>query len=423
MRPLLLLCALVSFPALLFALPPPWWTEAPTRIIDPQAAPAPLSPVNLGQLKHVAAQAKKHLDTVYGSYGGAGSEIDALVAAFSRDASTNAAPALLGQIKAVAKPFYTRLQAIGYDTRQNLIARGYPATWAHPTPWDPAATSETAQNNALTTLGQLKMVFSFDISADSDMDGLPTAWELAAGSNPNDPNPPTNDRDDDGLSDFEEYQLGTNPNVKDTDLDGIEDGDEVTNGTNPRVPDAPPLTIRIANGSNQNVLVGTYAHEQLIIEIANSSGSYVQGVEVQFEVLLGRGQLQKDVYSPLVSIISMITGADGRARVDFLSPSTQGVCTVRARPLTGGAADVTFNLTATVPATPRPIPANAPIGVTSIPQPDGSITITWIDSPDETEYYVLQQQADGSWKEISGRLNANVTSFTIAPPPPTSPNP
>ena len=213
MRPRLLLCALVSFPALLFAPPPPWWTEAPTRIIDSQAATAPLSPVNLGQLKHVAAQAKKHLDTVYGSYGGAGPEIDALVAAFSKDASINTAPALLGQIKAVAKPFYTRLQAIGYDTRQNLISHGYSASWPHPTPWDPAATSETAQNSALATLGQLKMVFSFNLSIDSDQDGLPDLWESASGMNGTVPNDPSEDSDEDGLTNLQEYLAGKNPNA------------------------------------------------------------------------------------------------------------------------------------------------------------------------------------------------------------------
>ena len=45
----------------------------------------------------------------------------------------------LGQLKAVAKPFYDRLKVIGYGTKQNLIDRGYPPDWQYDYPWDPNA--------------------------------------------------------------------------------------------------------------------------------------------------------------------------------------------------------------------------------------------------------------------------------------------
>ena len=67
---------------------------------------------------------------------------------------------------------------------------------------------------------------------DLDDDNLPDAWEVANGLNPADngrANPHDGqygDWDNDGLTNLEEYQLGTNPKSADTDGDGISDKDE-----------------------------------------------------------------------------------------------------------------------------------------------------------------------------------------------------
>ena len=63
---------------------------------------------------------------------------------------------------------------------------------------------------------------------DSDGDGLTDAEEYALGTNPN-----LADSDGDGLNDFDEVTLGTSPTNSDSDGDGVSDADEVANGTNP----------------------------------------------------------------------------------------------------------------------------------------------------------------------------------------------
>ncbi len=65
------------------------------------------------------------------------------------------------------------------------------------------------------------------LGGDSDGDGIPDDWEIAHGLNPNDEFDALEDPDHDGLTNLEEYQLGTDPHNRDTDGDGLSDGDEV----------------------------------------------------------------------------------------------------------------------------------------------------------------------------------------------------
>jgi sugar lactone lactonase YvrE len=73
-------------------------------------------------------------------------------------------------------------------------------------------------------------------AGDADCDGLPDQWERDHGLNPNWAGDALLDLDGDGLSNLEEYALGTDPRNRDTDGDGYGDGDEVLAGFDPRNP-------------------------------------------------------------------------------------------------------------------------------------------------------------------------------------------
>ncbi|MCB9690333.1 MAG: DUF11 domain-containing protein [Alphaproteobacteria bacterium] len=77
-------------------------------------------------------------------------------------------------------------------------------------------------------------------STDTDGAGISDGAEVIGGTDPLDvlDDDPEADRDDDGLTDLEELEIGSNPSFPDTDGDGLTDGAEVvTYGTDPLVTD------------------------------------------------------------------------------------------------------------------------------------------------------------------------------------------
>ena len=76
--------------------------------------------------------------------------------------------------------------------------------------------------------------FTIVPSTDTDLDGLPDAWEESFFGTGNLSQGAGADPDMDGLTNLEEFNQGTNPTVSDSDNDGLSDGDEVNvHGTNP----------------------------------------------------------------------------------------------------------------------------------------------------------------------------------------------
>jgi len=98
------------------------------------------SPVTLGQLKYVATQTQAYLNDKLASVGGAGPDIDDVIANFTVSDPNNYAVVNLGQLKYVAKPFYDRLLAVGFDTHSDLNFRlsgnANSTAWPGNYPWN-----------------------------------------------------------------------------------------------------------------------------------------------------------------------------------------------------------------------------------------------------------------------------------------------
>jgi hypothetical protein len=64
---------------------------------------------------------------------------------------------------------------------------------------------------------------------DNDSDGMPDAWEIRYGLDPNDPSDATSDQDNDGVLALDEFLAGTIPSGS-IDLDGNGEYDALTDG-------------------------------------------------------------------------------------------------------------------------------------------------------------------------------------------------
>lgn len=181
-----------------------WWTNRNVMIMT--SATNDYAPVNAGQLKWTATKAYEELQA--NLPGGAGSGVAHLVSGFLP--FNNYVPINLGQLKYVAEPFWAC-----------LIENG----WATSRPWTVTTTDDA--DFAMANVGQLKTVFHFELTADTDNDGMPNWWEWQYGLNPTNSNDATNDLDGDGVINLSECQAGLSPTNSDTDADGASDSDEV----------------------------------------------------------------------------------------------------------------------------------------------------------------------------------------------------
>ena len=118
-----------------------------------------------------------------------------------------------------------------------------------------AVSSGTAIIQALNEGAQGLFKLQVTLSVDSDGDHIPDDAELRLGLNPHDPTDASLDRDHDGLTNLQEFQLGTDILNPDTDGDGLTDGQEVLlYHTNPLVVDTDgdgiPDGIEVQAGSD-----------------------------------------------------------------------------------------------------------------------------------------------------------------------------
>ncbi len=162
--------------------------------------------------------------------------------------------------------------AISVTIPLSTLGDGIPDSWkiAHGfDPNDPGVAAADTDGDGLTNLQEYQLGTD-PRNPDTDGDGIPDGMEVQLGTNPLDP-----DTDHDGLSDGQELKLGTNPLNPDTDGDGIPDGIEVQLGTNPLVPD-PTTTVqgRVLNGANIPVTGAAVVVFGLITGVTDGTGFF-----------------------------------------------------------------------------------------------------------------------------------------------------
>ena len=187
-------CALVMlvYAAAAAASPPGWW--ASKGVVTTNEA-ADYHVAVQGQVKHLAKMA--YLEMEANLPGGAGVELTALIEGFQN--TNNYLSVNIGQVKALAEPFYDRL-GLSY-------------------PWSGTTTDDV--DYAWANLGQVKQLFQFEIGfADVDADGMSDAWELRY------------------FPDLQTAGIGT-----DYDADGIIDTDEFVRDSDPTSLDFTILVI------------------------------------------------------------------------------------------------------------------------------------------------------------------------------------
>ncbi|MDX9795012.1 MAG: hypothetical protein RBU24_16020, partial [Kiritimatiellia bacterium] len=222
------------------AAAPAWWAA---RGVTDGAAPAgDFAAAVQGQVKWIARQAAAEFDAWLAPAGGAGPAVSDLLASFSL--TNNFRAVTLGQLKNAAAPFHDRLAEVGLAT--NCPWAGRPA------------------DSALANVGQVKALFAFDLSRDTDGDGMPDGWEAAHGFNPlvcqtGGVHGPADDPDGDDMPNAEEGAWGTDPWFPDTDGDLLSDAREVlVHMTDPLLPDTDDNGLE--DGYQASVALGSSAN-------------------------------------------------------------------------------------------------------------------------------------------------------------------
>jgi hypothetical protein len=207
----------------LSAADPGWWVA---RGVINAASPSNTSPATIGQAKHIVSKALVELQARLpaAQYSLLQAEVAAVVnlalPVTPAEFEKQRAVLLVGQVKALAKPFYDRLRIVDpawlnlkmneLDIRQVDI--DWPPTYS-PYPWSVDTADDL--NRAVGTVGQLKAVFSlpFETLQVASQDYIPLPAGLV-------------DTDHDGISDVTEAAIGTSPLLADSDSDGYPDGSD-----------------------------------------------------------------------------------------------------------------------------------------------------------------------------------------------------
>jgi hypothetical protein len=295
---------------------PAWWGNSQFTVSGTSPAVGgtanDYAAVNQGQLKNIAITSVNELNTDLAQFGGAGPALDAMELSLSSSTAhtSDFSVVNLGQLKALAKPFFDQLFSIGFSQTTGPLSSGtYP--WAN---------SVTPPNDyAIANIGQVKNLFDFDVTYSSEPGNpLPDWWQLEfvghlgvnpwaqAGSN--------------GQTYWMEYLDGTYPA-------------QYYGGGAP--------VISIAGGNNQTGGAGAYLGEPLLVNVTDSYGNPLSNVPVVFTLLQsGSGGLSVNGLA-MGSYQTAITDDTGDATVQFMQPDFGGI-TTQIDAIAGNAAPVTF---------------------------------------------------------------------------------
>ena len=209
--------------AVLLSTQPSWWADY--SLVDGSTR-QDTAVATHGQAKHAVQKAYQYLEVELSEIGGAGLAVTTLYTTYCTSAPTDAAndrlPLSIGQLKYLAKPFYDHLNSAAADFDTSAMNPASTDIY----PWTVEQSDDA--DRALATLGQLKFVFSFDLSLwlspadDTDRDNILDTWEQAIiDADPEDvistiaDVQPEDDYDADGLNNQNEFLQGSNPLTND----------------------------------------------------------------------------------------------------------------------------------------------------------------------------------------------------------------
>src|SRR5437016_6396235 len=220
-----------------------------------------------------------------------------------------------------------------------------------------------------------------DNSSDTDGDGMPDAWEVAHGLNPN-LNDANSDPDGDGISNFTEFQRGTDPH-------------DFYNGNTP--------LLTIYAGGDQRGDPGTVLPVPVSV-VVNTYNTY--NAPVTFSVVQGHALIEPDNPGPSTLQSSLSVRSIGRAicvygssyvaQVWVYLPSIANeVSVIRATAVTGAKVVSVDTTAVTVDSSHSP-----PASFEATPTSATTVEIQWTTSPSTT---TLQASTNGgaTWSNVA----------------------
>jgi hypothetical protein len=170
------------------AADPAWWAS---RSVVNGSAASNLSPATVGQAKHMVSQALAELQTRLDAptYQAIQTDVAAVMSlalpVTPADFEKQRSVLLIGQLKAISAPFYSRLYQLYPAWVETRLAENLTKDLGNPAnfyPWTSSVADDS--NKGIATLGQLKAVFALPLenlppsSTDVDGDSIPDSWEI-----------------------------------------------------------------------------------------------------------------------------------------------------------------------------------------------------------------------------------------------------